>query len=141
MLSCVRLFALPWTIARPGSSSMGVSRQKYWCELPFPSPGDISDPRIEPRSPALHVNNLYRWSYVGSKNTGVGCHVLLQGIFPTQGSNLSPALQADSVLLSPWGSSKDRNIAPNRERFTPTRSICSTNDCGSPVTYRAQPRM
>ena len=78
----------PMDYSPPGSSSMGASRQKYWCELPFPSPGDISDPRIEPRSPALHVNNLYQRSYVGSKNTGVGCHVLLQGIFPTQGLTL-----------------------------------------------------
>ena len=36
------------------------------------------------------------------KNTGVGCHALLQGIFPTQGSNPGlPALQADSLLSEP----------------------------------------
>ena len=37
---------------------MGFSRQGYWSELPFPSPGDFSDPGIEPRSPALQGNSL-----------------------------------------------------------------------------------
>ena len=50
---------------------------------------------------------LRPWDFPG-KNTGVGCHALLQRIFPTQGSNpkslMSPALQADSLLLSYWGS-------------------------------------
>ena len=37
-LSCVRLFATPWTIAYQAPPSMGFSRQGYWSELPFPSP-------------------------------------------------------------------------------------------------------
>ena len=52
-LSCVRLFATPWTVAYQASLSMGFSRQEYWSELPFPSPGDLPDPGTEPRSPAL----------------------------------------------------------------------------------------
>ena len=46
-LSCVRLFATLWTV------SMGFSRQEHWSGLPFPSPGDLLDPGIEPRSPTL----------------------------------------------------------------------------------------
>ena len=38
--------------------SMGFSRQEYWSGLPFPSPGDLPDPGIEPRSPALQVDSL-----------------------------------------------------------------------------------
>ena len=38
--------------------SMGFSRQEYWSGLPFPSPGDRSDPGIEPGSPALQADNL-----------------------------------------------------------------------------------
>ena len=49
----VRLFATPWTVAYQASQSMGFSRQKYWTGLPFPSPGDLPDPVIEPRSPTL----------------------------------------------------------------------------------------
>ena len=52
-LSRVRLFATPWTVAYQASPSMGFSRQEYWSGLPFPSPGDLPDPGIEPGSPAL----------------------------------------------------------------------------------------
>ena len=38
---------------------MGLSRQEYWSGLPFPSPGDLPDPRIEPMSPALQVGSLH----------------------------------------------------------------------------------
>ena len=44
-LSCVRLFATPWTVAYQASPSMGFSRQEYWSGLSFPSPGESSRPR------------------------------------------------------------------------------------------------
>ena len=55
MHSLVGLFATPWTVAHQGPLSMGFSRQKYWSELPFLSPGYLPDPGIEPTSlaPAL----------------------------------------------------------------------------------------
>ena len=43
----------PWTVARQAPLSVGFSRQEYWSGLPFPSPGDLPDPGIEPLSPAL----------------------------------------------------------------------------------------
>ena len=52
-LSRVRLFAIPWTIAYQIPPSVGFSRQEYWSGLPFPSPGDLPNPGIEPGSPAL----------------------------------------------------------------------------------------
>ena len=52
-LSRVRLFVTPWTAACQAHPSMGFSRQEYWCGLPFPSLGDLPDPGIEPRFPAL----------------------------------------------------------------------------------------
>ena len=52
-LSCVRLFATPWTVAYQSPLSMGFSRQEYWSGLPFPSPGDFPNPGIKPRSLAL----------------------------------------------------------------------------------------
>ena len=51
--SCVQLFATPWMVAHQAPLSMGLCRQEYWNGLPFPSPGDLPDPRIEPESPAL----------------------------------------------------------------------------------------
>ena len=51
LLSCVQLFASPWTVAHQAPLSMGFSRQEYWSGLPFPPPGGHPDPRIEPSSP------------------------------------------------------------------------------------------
>ena len=48
----------PWTVAHQAPLSMGFSRQEYWSGLPFPSPGDLPDPGIKPRSPALQEDAL-----------------------------------------------------------------------------------
>ena len=56
--SRVRLFVTPWTVAYQAPPSMGFSRQEYWGGLPFPSPGDLPDPGIEPRSPTLQADSL-----------------------------------------------------------------------------------
>ena len=48
----------PWTLAHQAPPSMGFSRQEYWSGLPFPSPGDLLDPGIEPRSPTLQTDAL-----------------------------------------------------------------------------------
>ena len=57
-LSRVRLFVIPWTVAHQAPPSLGFSRQEYWSGLPFPSPGDLPDPGIEPRSPELQADTL-----------------------------------------------------------------------------------
>ena len=57
-LSCVRLFVTWWTVAYQAPLSMGFSRQEYWSGLPFPSPGDLPNPGIKPRSPALQADAL-----------------------------------------------------------------------------------
>ena len=51
-------FVTPWTVAHQAPPSMGFSRQEYWSGLPFPSPGDLPDPGIKPRSPALQADAL-----------------------------------------------------------------------------------
>ena len=52
-LGRVRLFANPWTVAHQAPLSIGFSRKEYWSGLPFPSPGECSNPGIKPMSPAL----------------------------------------------------------------------------------------
>ena len=57
---------------------MGFSRQEYWSGLPFPSPGDLPDPGIEPRSPSLEADaltseppgkpSLYMWNLKYDRN-------------------------------------------------------------------------
>ena len=58
MLSRVWHFPTPWTVAYEALLSMGFSRQDYWSGLLFLSPGDLPDPGIEPRSPALQADAL-----------------------------------------------------------------------------------
>ena len=57
-LSRVRFFATPWTVAYQVPPSIRFSRQECWSGLPFPSPGDLPDPGIEPGSPALQADAL-----------------------------------------------------------------------------------
>ena len=108
------ILTTPWTVAHQAPLSMGFSRQESWSGLPFPSPGDLPNRGIEPRSPALQADfllselqgkplqkshsimssslwphRLYSsWNSPG-QNTGLGNLSLLQGIFPSQGSNPS----------------------------------------------------
>ena len=57
----------PWTIAHQASLSMEFSRQEYWSGFPFPSPGNLPDPRVKPGSPCLspqaspHIWDLESW--------------------------------------------------------------------------------
>ena len=58
LLSRVLLFVTPWTVAYQAPPSMGFSRQECWSGLPFPSPGDLPDPGIQPQSPTLQADTL-----------------------------------------------------------------------------------
>ena len=49
--SHVQLFVTLWTVACQAPLSMGILQQEYWSRLPFPSPGDLPDPGMEPASP------------------------------------------------------------------------------------------
>ena len=122
----------PWTVSCQSPLSMELSRQEYWSGLPFPSPGDLPNPGIEPKSPALQVDSLPAEPQGKPKNTGMGSLSLLQLIFPTQKSiqslefsrpeywsglplpsprdlpdlrikSMSPALQADSLPTESLG--------------------------------------
>ena len=94
-LSNIWLFATLWTI-----ESMELSRIESWSGEPFPSPGDLPNPGIEPRSPTLWVNSLPAEPQGKPKNTGMGSLPLLWGIFLTQESNLGlPHCRWDLVLF------------------------------------------
>ena len=49
-LSCVQVFVISWTVARQAPVSMGFPRQEYWSGLPFPSPGNLPNPGMDPTS-------------------------------------------------------------------------------------------
>ena len=67
--------------------SMAFSRPAYWSRQPFPSPGDLPNPGIKPRSPALQADSLPAKPPGKPKKTGVGSLTLLQLIFLTQELN------------------------------------------------------
>ena len=71
-LSCVQLFATPWTVAHQAPPSMGFSKQEYWNGLPFPSPGDLPNPGFETRSPALQADALKAILKEKMKNSNTG---------------------------------------------------------------------
>ena len=77
---------IPWPVARQAPLPLGFSRQEYWSRLPCPPPGDLPNPGLEPRSPALRADSLLSELSGKPKNTGVGSLSLLQGIFPIQES-------------------------------------------------------
>ena len=82
------LFVTPWNAAHQVPLSVTFSRPEYSSGCPFPSPGDLPNPGIEPRFPALPVNSLPAEPEEKPKNTGVDSLSRLQRIFPTQESNL-----------------------------------------------------
>ena len=57
MLSPVPLLVTPWIVAHQAPLSVGFPKQEFWSGLPFPSPGDLPDPGILPRSPALQADS------------------------------------------------------------------------------------
>ena len=59
MFSPVQLFATPWTVVHQAPLSMGFSRQEYWNGWPFPSPGDLPDPGIEPTSAVSKADSAF----------------------------------------------------------------------------------
>ena len=93
LLSHVRLFATPWTVAYQAPPSMGFSRQECWSGLPFPSPGDLPNPGIEPGSPALQVDTLT------SEPPGKPCVWVLDNT-GMQTLSLNPCVDKDTVNFS-----------------------------------------
>ena len=65
----------PWTVAPQAPLSMGVSRQEYWSRLPFPSPGDLPNPGIDPVSPALQVVFCIAGRFFTAEPLGIPCYV------------------------------------------------------------------
>ena len=70
----------PWNVACQAFLTMGFSRQEYWSGLPFHSPGHLSDPGIEPGSPALQADSIKIMTELGGKpqNGSFRCWLLIQ---------------------------------------------------------------
>ena len=90
-LSCVRLFATPWTVACQAPLSMGFFREEYWSGLPFPSPGDPPNPGIKPGSSRSQAESL------PSEPTGKPNNVYVSLLF--------------SQIISPFPSTESKNLS------------------------------
>ena len=79
LLSHVQLFATPWTVTYQALLTVGFSRQEYQSGLPFPSPGDLPNPGIDPGSSALQADVLLSEPprKLNSKVEGTPCYVIL----------------------------------------------------------------
>ena len=108
MLSRVRLSATPRTIGLQASLSMGFPRQEYWSGLPFPPPGDLPDPGMEPDSPTLQVDFLLESSgWLGPSGTGSGTAVI-----PSGGTGAEPSHPApEPMCLPPHYDHNDKQYA------------------------------
>ena len=103
----VKVAQLCLTVCDP-MDCMEFCRPEYWSGQPFPSPGDLPNPGMEPRSPTLQADSVPVEPPGKPKNTGVGSLSLLQRIFPTQKLNRGP-LHCRQILyqLSYWGSPRE----------------------------------
>ena len=82
------ILATLWTIVRQAPQSMGFSRQAYWSGLPFPSPGELPNPGIEPRSLAFQADSFPAELSGHPKNSKTGTSVVVQWLrfhLPVQG--------------------------------------------------------
>ena len=87
-LSHVCLFTTPWTVAYQVPRSMRILQERILEWVAMLSPGDLSNPGIEPRSPTLNADTLPAEPPGKPKKTGMGSLVLFQGVFQTQELNL-----------------------------------------------------
>ena len=99
VLSCIRLFATPWTVAHQAPLSVGFSRQEYWDGLPCPPPEDLCNPGIEHKSPVLQAGSLP--SELPGKPLPILCGVVLSRFSRVQ---LFVTLKNPDRLLCPWDS-------------------------------------
>ena len=94
-LTHIWFFGTPWTVACQASLSIGFFRQEYWSGLPFPSPGDLPDPGIKPRSSALQADSLL----LSHTHTHTHTFVVVQSISHVWLCNLMDNIMPGSSVL------------------------------------------
>ena len=123
LLSCVQLFVTLWTRAHQAPQSMGFSRQDYRGGLPFPSPGDLPDPGIEPRFPTLQADALTceprGWFTIVAFYNFL--KISLHWWFPWWSSGWESIFQCKECRFDLWSGNKD----PTSHRPTKAHGCCN----------------
>ena len=105
---------------------MEFSRPEYWSGWPFPSPGNLPNPGIEPRSPTLQADSLPAEPPGKPKNTGVGSLSLQQQIFLTQESNWGLLCRRRILYQLSYQRSPEKQDWPASPTPGELRSSCSS---------------
>ena len=111
--------ATPWTIARQAPLLMGFPRQEYWSGLPFPSPGDLPDPEIEPVSPeapALQADSLL----LSQAHSHLKTHPLRPCL--SEGQDLAPPTRGQTSIPPTRKSTQASGPTSPPPRWADTRS-------------------
>ena len=108
LFSCVQLFATLWTIAHQGPLSMGFFRQEHWSGYPFPFPGDLPNPGIEPGIPALQADSISSEPSGNLLSCICVCICLCLSISSLSVSNSSVSFSLDFNLFKPSSRSKKK---------------------------------
>ena len=106
-LTCVWLFATPWTAACQAPLSMGFSRQEYTSGLPLPSPGDLPNPGIEPGSPALQADAFTVWATREVHPNLIWPHSLKRGLLQEPNADLIPMMKWTVTACASLGKSQN----------------------------------
>ena len=109
--SCLSL-GTPQTVACQAPLYMGFSRHKYWNGLPFSSPGDLPNPRIEPRSPACIAGRFFTCSATSEAYVYIHTYIKIMHIFP---------LNSGGIFCAP-GTEQDPR-GPSQDNCTPTQVL------------------
>ena len=139
-LSHVQFFATPWTVAYQDSPSMGFSRQENWSGFPFPSPGDLPNPGIEPGLPHCG-QTLYHLGHQGSQLTWLGRGLFHNSCLVSCVENTS-SLPRDHLQTQTQLNSTSRSFFPFKSVMTPSgcmmlflRQTWAVNFSGSPACW------
>ena len=114
-LSRVRLFATPGT-----TQSMEFSRPEYWSGQPFPSPGELPNPGIEPRSPALQADSLPAGPQGQPKGRVYACkkkQKQTQTFLPVQWLRLWALTAGGMGLIPGWGTKIPHAMWCSQKKF------------------------
>ena len=126
VLSRVWLFVTSWTAAFQASLSMEFSRQQYWSEFPFPTPGDLSNPGIKPTSPASPIlaSGFFNLRRGINWEIGIDVYTLLyvKGGFPGGSDGEGPACNARDL-----GSIPGSERSPGEGNGSPLQYSCLEN--------------
>ena len=130
MLSCLVVsnsFVIPWTVARQAPLSTEFSRQEYWSGLPFPSPGDIPDPGVEPDTSCVFCIGrqiLYHWATWEALTMTFRLDIMFKG-FPGGSESKESACNAGDL-----GSVPGLRRSHGGGHGNPLQYSCLENPCG-----------